>query len=72
MGVVYPNAAMSGSYRSRELEQLRQELRRELRMFDDVSSHVAPPFLFFLLAISKGPTYWINGVHALTPDVLTS
>ena len=29
---------MAGSYRSRELEQLRQELRRELRMFDDVSS----------------------------------
>ena len=28
---------MAGSYRSRELEQLRQELRRELRMFDDVS-----------------------------------
>ena len=26
----------------------------------------------FLLAISKGPSYWINGVHALTPDVLTS
>jgi|AntAceMinimDraft_11_1070367.scaffolds.fasta_scaffold48375_2 hypothetical protein len=30
--------AMSGGYRSRELEQLRQELRRELRMFDDVRS----------------------------------
>ena len=29
-------AGGSSSYRSRELEQLRQELRRELRMFDDV------------------------------------
>ena len=26
--------------------------------------------LFSLLAISKGPIYWINGVHALTPDIL--
>ena len=24
----------------------------------------------FLLAISKGPTYWKNGVHAITPDIL--